>query len=183
MRRHRYNQLREAEELQKTLLFFLVGFFLGAVFYYIFQQSFESLKKQLEDNLVIWSQEENSSMALFVKCLWQHGKYLLLFGIFSLGTLKNVYQKLFSWYTGLRNGFLFMFFLFAKGVFGILVYLVSFFPQGLLFVPLYLYLFSVVNENRQDKRHVTRWICVILVFITACGLEVKINLPLMEMIL
>lgn len=183
MRRHRHNQLGNAEELQRIFLFFLIGFFLGAVFYYIFQHSFETLKKQLEENLTLWSQEESSSLTLFAKSLWQHGKYLLLLGIFSIGTLKKVYLKMFTCYTGLRNGFLLMFFLYAKGAFGILVYLISLIPHGVLLAPLYLYLFSVANENRQDKRHVTRWICVILVFITACGLEVKVNLPLMEALL
>ena len=70
MRRHRHNQLGNAEELQRIFLFFLIGFFLGAVFYYIFQQSFEELKKQLEDNLTLWSQEESSSLTLFAKSLW-----------------------------------------------------------------------------------------------------------------
>lgn len=180
MRRHRHNQLGNKEEIQKILLFFLIGFFIGAVLYYIFQNSFVSLKKQLEDNLVLWSQDGESSLSLFGKSLWQHGKYLLLLGVFAIGPLAKVYQKAFTWYTGLRNGFLLMFFLYAKGAVGMLFYIISFIPHGLLLVPLYLYLFSVTNENRQDKHKVSRWICVILIFITACGLEVKVNLPLME---
>lgn len=183
MRRHRHSQLGNTEYLQKILLFFLIGFFVGAVFYYFFQHSFEGIRKQLEENLTLWSQEGESTSSLFVRSLWQHGKYLLLFGIFSLGVLKKAYQKIFVWYTGLRNGFLLMFFFYAKGAFGLVIYFISFIPHGLLFVPLYLYLFRMVNENRQDKHQVTRWFGIIFVFITACILEVKANLPIMEALL
>ena len=39
MRRHRHSQLGNSEYLQKIILFFLIGFFVGAVFYYFFQHS------------------------------------------------------------------------------------------------------------------------------------------------
>lgn len=183
MRRHRQSQLGNTEYLQKILLFFLIGFFIGAVLYYIFQHSFADLSKQMEYNLTLWTKEGESSWKLMFSSLWQHGKYLLLFAIFSAGPLKKLYQKLFTCYTGLRNGFLLMFFLCAKGAFGLLIYPVSLIPHILLFAPLYLYSFSAVNENRQDKRRITKWVMVILVFIVACVLEVKVNLPIMEAVL
>ncbi len=46
MRRHRHSQLGNSEYLQKIVLFFLIGFFIGAVFYYFFQHSFEGIRKQ-----------------------------------------------------------------------------------------------------------------------------------------
>lgn len=118
MRRHRHGQLGNSEYLQKILLFFLIGFFVGAVFYYFFQHSFEGIRKQLEDNLTIWSQEGMDTSSVLVKSFWQHGKYLLLFGVFSLSVLKAAYPKVFVWYTGLRNGFLFLFFSMRKGHLG-----------------------------------------------------------------
>lgn len=183
MRRHRHSQLGNSEYLQKIILFFLIGFFVGAVFYYFFQHSFEGIRKQLEDNLALWSQEGKDGSSMFVKSFWQHGKYLLLFGVFSLSVLKGVYPKVFVCYTGLRNGFLLLFFLYAKGAFGFVIYFVSLFPQALLFVPLYLSLFRIVKENRQDKHKLTRWFGIAFVFIAACLLEVKVNLPLMEALL
>ena len=98
MRRHRHSQLGNSEYLQKIVLFFLIGFFIGAVFYYFFQHSFEGIRKQLEDNLALWSQEGKDGSSMFVKSFWQHGKYLLLFGVFSLSVLKEVYPKVFVWY-------------------------------------------------------------------------------------
>lgn len=183
MRRHRQSQLGNTEYLQKILLVFLIGFFIGAVFYYIFQHSFTDLSKQLEYNITLWTHEGDSSWKLLMSSLWQHGKYLLLFAIFSIGPLKKAYQKIFVWYTGLRSGFLLMFFLCAKGAFGLLLYPLSLIPHGLFLVPLYLYSFSTVNENRQDKGQITKWIIVILVYIAACVLEVKVNLPMMEALL
>lgn len=180
MRRHRYGQSGKKEELQKIFLLYLIGFFIGAVMYYIFQQSFQELRKQLEDNLMFWSQRGENTMALLGKSIWQHGKYLFLFLVFMIGPLVNLYQNIFSWYTGVRNGFLLMFFLYARGGMGIVFYVFSLIPHVFLLVPLYLHLFLNKKENRQEKHKLLRWSCVILVFITACILEVKANLPLME---
>ena len=183
MRRHRHRQLGNTEYLQKIILFFLIGFFIGGSFYYIFQSSFNNICQRLEENLNIWTKDKASTVILIGKNLWQHGKYFLLFFIFAIGPLANIYQKAFSIYTGIRNGFLLMFFLFAKGAFGLVVYFVSFFPQGLLFVPLYLYLFGDTNKSKQGRRQVIQWILILLVFVTACVLEVKVNLPIMKSVL
>lgn len=178
MRNHRHYQLGNAECFKRILLFFLIGFFIGGIFYYLFQASFENL----EQNLTIWSRTEQTVIPL-LRSFWQHGKYLLLLWVFSMNSLSWLYQKGFTIYTGIRNGFLLMFFIYSKGIFGIIIYLISLLPHGILFMLLYLYLFLLQSQNRQSKQRATRWILVLLVFITACVLEVKINLVWMEAIL
>lgn len=180
MQKHQKRRLGNTDFLQKIVLFFLIGFFIGGTFYYIFQYSFSGVCARLESNLSFWTSEDASFSLLIGKSMWQHGKYLLLYLIFSMGPLVSIYQKVFSLYTGLRNGFLLMFFLYAKGIFGLVIYLLSFFPQGLLFVPMYCYLFQGKKQNRQTHSQILRWILIVFVFVIACVMEVKVNLPIMQ---
>lgn len=181
--RMNYSRLGSREFLQKIFLCFLIGFFFGALFYYFFQNSFnESLQAVLNYNRKTWDKEV-SFVAKWFRCLWNHGKYLGLLWILSVSPIGVVSQRIFVVYTGIRNGFLFVFFLYAKSVFGVVLYLASLFPQVLLFVPIYLTLFYETTQNRQLKHGKIRIVFMILAFLTACLVEVKWNYPLMKKIL
>lgn len=182
-RRKHHNRLGNTEFLQRIILYFLIGFFCGAVFYYSFQNSFGGMQDQLEKNVSTWSVGRNSFLALFGKSLWNHGKYFILLWILSVSKISGGYQKLFTIYTGVRNGFLMLFFLFAKNLYGIVLYLASLFPHVLLLAPLYLFSFSVIQGKKQPRHKAFFGVAVLLVFGTACFLEVKCNLPLMEILL
>lgn len=163
--------VKSREFLQKILLLFLVGFFFGAVFYYVFQNSFSEITGKIK---------EQSFLRSFLYSLWNHGKYFGLFWLLSGSRVIRIYQPVFILYTGLRNGFLIMFFIFGKGVRGILVYLISLFPHCLLLVPLYLFSFFLVKENRQKKHAGPVAVILLLVFLAACYGESRWNLPLMK---
>lgn len=180
--RKKYNQRGNLENLQKILLCFLVGFFVGAVLYYLFQKSFSQMETVWKQNTAL-GEKETPFLSAFLHTLWEHGKYYILFLIMSAGRWKRAYPIVFVIYTGLRNGFFMMFLFFVYGVKGLLLTLLSSFPQALLFVPLYLFSFSYVNEKRQSKHRVGMGLAILFVFTAACLLEVKINLPLMQMFL
>ena len=181
--RKHHNRLGNTEFLQRVVLYFLIGFFCGALFYYSFQNSFEGMQTQLEKNVTSWSVGKNSFLVLLGKVLWNHGKYFALLWILSVSRMSGGYQKVFTIYTGIRNGFLMLFFLFAKNIYGLVLYFASLCPQVLLLAPLYLFSFYTIQEKRQLRHKGIFGILMILVFCAACLLEVKCNLPLMEMLL
>lgn len=178
--------MRQSERfrnLQKITLLFLIGFFFGAIFYYLFHNSFEELMIQMESSLSGWSQGGHSFGYIFLQSLWNHGKYFVLLWLLSVSRISKIYQRVFAIYTGIRNGFLLLFFVFGKGGWGIFLYLISLFPHCLLLVPLYLFSFSWINEKRYHRHRTSVYLLIVLLFFAACFLECKCNLPIMEAVL
>lgn len=176
-------QKEKLRSLQRIALFFLIGFFFGAIFYYYFQNSFEGIMKQMEEGVSGWSGEEYSFSYEFLQSLWNHGKYFVLLWLLSVSRISKAYQTAFTVYTGVRNGFLVLFFVFGRGLKGILLYLASLFPHCLILLPLYLFSFSWINESRTQKHRIPVYIFIVLMFLTACFLECRCNLPIMEAVL
>ncbi len=168
---------------RRILLLFLTGFFCGGLFYYIFQNSFSSLLVSFEGSADYWSGQEQDPIYSFVQVLWNHGKYFALLWLLAYSRIKRGYQMGFTLYTGVRNGFLLMFFLFAQGSRGILIYVCSLLPQCLIFVPLYLFCFVWINENREIRYKIPMTAAVLLLFVAACMMESRWNLPLMRFVL
>lgn len=182
--RERGSRGRRAGFLQQITLLFLIGFFIGALFYTLFQNSFSDLMTQLEGNMSAWQGREYSFWYEFFHALWSHGKYFVLLWIVSVNAgVGRIYQKGFTIYTGIRNGFLLLFFLMGKGGRGGILYLASLFPQCLLFVPLYLFCFAWQNESGKKEHRGAVYMGITALFLAACFLEVKVNLPLMGKIM
>ncbi|MCH5252370.1 MAG: stage II sporulation protein M [Lachnospiraceae bacterium] len=181
------SQIRKTGFLQKILLLFLIGFFFGALVYYIFQNSFSGLMEQMEQNMIGWSGEGYEMSNGFLQSLWNHGKYFFLLWLLSVSPVFLLYQSAFTVYTGIRNGFLVMFFIFGRGLRGIFLYFASLFPHCIVFLILYLFCFAWIRESKktdsQPKHKGFVYIAVTLVFLAACLLECKGNLPLMETLL
>ncbi len=175
-------QSEKIRSLQKIALLFLIGFFFGSIFYYFFQNSFEELMSQTEDSLSGWSRGEYSFAYEYLQSVWNHGKYFALLWLLSVSRIAKIYQRVFTIYTGIRNGFLVLFFVFGRGWKGILLYLASLFPHCLVLLPLYLFSFSLINEGRRHKHRIPLYILIALLFFFACLLECKCNLPIMEAI-
>ena len=109
--RTNHSRLLNREFLQKISLCFLIGFLCGAVFYYCFQNSFrEILQATLENNTKTWT-KETALFTEWFRSLWNHGKYFALIWLLAISPAGPVSQKIFVVYTGIRNGFLFVFFL------------------------------------------------------------------------
>ncbi len=168
---------------QNIMILFLVGFFIGAIFYYLFQNSFAELFQSMENSFVQWKTQETVSWWDFLAIMWNHGKYFGLMWILSGSKVSHWFERIFTIYTGLRNGFLMMFFLFSRGFMGIVLYFVSLMPQGVLFAPLYLFSFLYIREKRQVKRQTTIYIVLALTFLTACLFEFKFNCSWMKSLL
>ena len=108
--RTNHSRLLNREFLQKISLCFLIGFLCGAVFYYCFQNSFrEILQATLENNTKTWT-KETALFTEWFRSLWNHGKYFALIWLLAISPAGPVSQKIFVVYTGIRNGFLFVFF-------------------------------------------------------------------------
>ena len=166
---------------QKIALFFLIGFFIGAAFFYLFQNSFAGLFHPFEIQLSAWPQNSYSLSYKMVQAVWNHGRFFLLFWLLSVTRIHKLYQSAFILYTGFRNGFLALFFILGKGAAGILWYLASLFPHTLLFIPLYLFSFAWAGEKGgYGKRHKKLvYMLVVFTFFAACFLEARYNLVLM----
>lgn len=169
------------KSMQQVLLLFLVGFFVGAAFYYLFQNSFAGLLSPFENQLSSLPQDSRSLSGKMIQSVWNHGRFFLLFWLMSVTRIHKLYQSFFLLFTGFRNGFLILFFVFFRGPSGILLYLAGLFPHVLLFVPLYLFSFAWVGEKGHRREH-KAGVCVLLAlaFFAACFLEAKFNLPVME---
>lgn len=169
---------------QKIVLFFLLGFFAGALFYYFFQNSFLGLSEQMELNASQWTGESHSNFYQFIHVLWNHGKYFLLLWILTVNpTVCRWYQNILTVYTGIRHGFLVLFFILSKGVKGILFYAASLFPHTLLLLPIYLFSFLWINESRQREHGKIVISIILLLFVAACLLESRVNLAIMSRLL
>lgn len=180
---HETGRIGKNNFFQQIVLFFLIGFFIGAAFYYLFQNSFAGLIRPLEIQLSAWPENNYPFSYKMVQAVWNHGRFFLLFWLLSVTKIHNFYQSAFILYTGFRNGFLALFFILGKGAVGILWYLSSLFPHALVFVPLYLFSFAWVKERGHKREH-RRFVYIILVcsFFAACFLEAKYNLWLMAKI-
>ncbi len=175
---------RKAGFIQQVVLLFLIGFFVGAVFYTLFQNSFSGLMEQLEGNMSAWQGREYNFWYEYIHALWSHGKYFVLLWVLSVNVRAGrIYQRGFTIYTGIRNGFLLLFFLMGKGGRGCILYLASLFPQCLLLAPMYL--FSFLWQNGSGKKEHKETVCIVIMalFLVACLLEVRVNLPLMEKVM
>ena len=170
--------------LHGVVLCFLIGFFAGALFYYFFRQSFENLIVYVQDNIVRYKNSGKSVWLNVVRVLWSHGKYFIFFWIFMVNpTAEKFYQILFILYTGVRNGFLLLFFVMSQGVRGFFLYGASMFPHIFLFLPLYLFCFFWTQKNRHRRNELWVPVLIGIIFLSACFIEVKFNLPLMERLL
>lgn len=170
--------------MQQTALLFLIGFFVGAVFYTLFQNSFSDLMERLEGNMSVWQGRKYHFLYEFLQSLWTHGKYFALLWILSVNVRAGrIYQQSFVIYTGICNGFLLLFFLMGRGGSGWLLYLASLFPHCLLLVPLYLFCILWLNGTGKKEYRGIVYVAIIATFLLACLLEVKVNLPLMGKIL
>lgn len=170
--------------LQKIVLLFLLGFFAGALFYYFFQNSFLGLSEQMELNASQWTEESHGDFYQFIYVLWNHGKYFLMLWILAVNPrVCRWYQNILTVYTGIRHGFLVVFFILSKGVKGILFYAASLFPHTLLLMPVYLFSFLWINESRQREHGKAVISIILLLFVAACLLESYVNLAIMGRLL
>lgn len=181
---HESNRRGNTGFIQKISLFFLVGFFVGALFYYFFQNSFLGLSEQMEQNSKQWVREDHGNLYQFLYVAWNHGKYFLLLWILSVNRkVCQWYQNLITVYTGIRHGFLVLFFVLSRGAKGILFYFASLFPQAFLLVPVYLFSFLWINESRQREHGKAVIGILFLLFMAACLLESHANLMIMSKLL
>lgn len=177
------SRMGKSRFMKQIALLFLIGFFIGAAFYYLFQNSFSGLIKSFETQLSAWPDNTYPFSYKMVQALWNHGRYFILFWLLSVTRIHNLYQSAFILYTGFRNGFLVLFFLLGKGGVGILWYLLSLFPHALVFIPLYLFSFAWVKEKGHRREHKKLVILFLgVAFFAACFLEARYNLTLMAKI-
>lgn len=178
---NKINRTGKSSLLQQIVLLFLVGFFIGAAFYYLFQNSFAEMLGTFQKQLTSWQENKAPLSVKMVHAVWNHGRFYLLFWLLSVTRIRSLYQSAFVLYTGFQNGFLILFFVFARGPAGILLYLTSLLPHALLFVPLYLTSFSfAARKGNHTERRWGAYLLFALTFFAACFLEAKCNLILME---
>jgi hypothetical protein len=137
--------------------------------------------KPFENSLASFSEQTYPLSYKMVQAIWNHGRFFLLLWFLSFTRINQLYQSLFLLYTGFRNGFLILFFILGKGLYGIVLYLASLFPHSLLLIPLYLFSFAWIKERGHHREHKPVVVIVLVItFFAACFLEAKYNLALMQ---
>lgn len=170
-------------KIKKLLYGVGLSFLAGAMFYLFFRQSFRDVYNEIGSSMTKW-QQEKGIMAELYHSLWNHGKFFVILWILSVNrTAVRWYIRLFLGFTGIRNGFLFLFFVMNRGWMGVLCYLASLFPHCILFSLIYLYSFGLIEKKRQQKHKMLLFIILLFAFIAACLLEVYFNLPMMQKLL
>ena len=100
-------------KIKKLLYGVGLSFLAGAMFYLFFRQSFRDVYNEIGSSMTKW-QQEKGIMAELYHSLWNHGKFLVILWILSVNrTAVRWYIRLFLGFTGIRNGFLFLFFVSA----------------------------------------------------------------------
>lgn len=166
---------------KKMLLLFLIGFFSGGILVFICQSSIHEYMVNLEHQFQNWVQKEEATWQRIPAVIWERGKcylFLWLVGITRYGAAGIVVAIL---YIGLQVGFLAMYFIILKGWKGILIWLASGLPHGLMLAPLYVYSFYYIGSKRWEK-HPGKLIVMIIVFVLACILEAVLNGKLLRLV-
>ncbi len=157
---------------RKAVLFFLAGFFSGGILYYLCQKPAGDALAALEENMVLWAAQEREFFQVFLFILWERSKVFAVLWLAGYTKICKTYICAFLIYTGIQSGFLLTFFIMIRGTRGLLYWLASGFP-------LYIYSFYRLFERKREKQ--TPAILFITVcFITACLLEAKFNVPLIQ---
>ncbi|MDY2921269.1 MAG: hypothetical protein SOT18_00340 [Eubacterium sp.] len=170
-------------KIKKLLYGMGLSFLAGALFYLFFRQSFGDVYDEIVSSMAKWQQQKGIFSELY-HSLWNHGKFFVILWIFSVNrTVVHWYIRLFLGYTGIRNGFLFLFFVMNRGWMGVLCYLASLFPHCILFSLIYLYSFALIERKRQQKHKMLLFVAMLSAFVAACLTEVYFNLPIMQKLL
>lgn len=164
---------------KKAVLFFLAGFFSGGILYYLCQEPAGEALAALEENMVLWAAEEKEFFQVFLFILWERMKVFAVLWLAGYTKIYKAYIGAFLIYTGIQSGFLLTFFIMVRGSRGILYWLASGFPHLLLLAPLYVYSFYRFYERKREKQ-MPAILFIVICFITACFLEAKFNVPLIQ---
>ncbi len=161
--------------VQRIVFFFLIGFFFGGIFYFIFCDYFSGLSVE--------TYSSGFSVSLLISSICHHGKYYALLWLLSTSRFAYIYPTVFTVYTGVRNGFLMLYFMCASGFYGLALYFVSLFPHAFLFVPLYIYSFYLIRKEKAPRHRVLIILLLICMYGAGCYMETRVNLPLMSCML
>lgn len=164
---------------KKAVLFFLAGFFSGGILYYLCQQPAADALAALEENMLLWAEEEREFIQVFLFVLWERGKVLSVLWLAGYTKLYKAYICAFLVYTGIQSGFLLTFFVVTRGARGMLFWLATGFPHLLLLAPLYVYSFYRIFERKRDKA-MPAVLFVAVCFVVSCVLEARFNVPLVQ---
>lgn len=171
--------IRSHSKIKELILLFLLGFFLGGIIFFLFQKSYIDILHQMDLGVANWAEKETPFIRLLIYTIYEQGKYFVLLWLLSATYIAVPYMIVFVVYKGFGYGFLFSFFISIHGVKGIMFSLGSLFPQALLLIPMYLFLFQFVYRGKKEKRMLVLFL-LSGVLIMACFLEAYFNIPLMR---
>lgn len=164
---------------KKAVLFFLAGFFSGGILYYLCQEPAADALASLEENMVLWAEEETEFVQVLLFVLWERGKVLSVLWLAGYTKIYKAYICAFLVYVGMQSGFLLTFFVVFRGTKGLLYWLVSGFPHLLLLAPLYVYSFYRIFERKREKV-MPALLFIVVCFVVSCVLEARFNVPLVQ---
>ncbi len=173
------NMLKSQSKIKQLILLFVLGFFFGAVFYYLFQKSYMDTLQQMDAGAANWASKDTSFIRLFLYSLYEHGKYFILLWLLSVTKLAVPGIVVFTVYRGFGLGFLFSFFMNLHGAKGFMFFFGSLFPHMLLFLPMYIFFFAFIHRGKKEKQNLV-FLMLTAALVMACFMEVYFNIPMMK---
>lgn len=112
---------RSHSRIKRMILLFLLGFFFGTLFYWIFRNSFYQELREI-NQLAVTAQSPSWKAFLFIA--WEQTKTYGLLWVLSSTPLKIPYIVWIILYKGFTNAFIFSFFIMEYGWYGIRLWLI-----------------------------------------------------------
>ncbi len=162
-----------------AILLFLAGFFFGGILYYICLEPAGDQLMEMNENILLWAEEEVSFWESFPFILWERGKVFVLLWLAGYTKIYKSYVQGFLMYAGMQAGFLLLFFVLSQGAGGVLLWMGTGIPHLFLLVPLYLYSFYRIYERRREKS-VAAVVVIVIWFLVSCLMETWGNIPLLQ---
>ncbi len=159
------------------ILLFLLGFFFGTLFYWIFRNSFYQELREI-NQLAVTAQSPSWKAFLFIA--WEQTKTYGLLWVLSSTPLKIPYIVWIILYKGFTNAFIFSFFIMEYGWYGIRLIVCYELPHGPVFLLIYLLTFAKIEKENHNKR---LWLILVSLYVAlmlACFLEIHFNIPWMK---
>lgn len=166
---------------KKGVLFFLAGFFLGGILYYMCQEPMKQLLETMKQDMALWASEEQNFLQAYLFVIWERGKVLFIVWLAGFTKIYKAFCGAFLSFCGMQTGFLLLFFFSLYGTKGVLLWLSSGVPQLFVYIPLYLFSFYRIFERRREK-NMPSLLFVFVFFLFGCFLEAKFNVPLVKFV-
>ena len=182
--------------IKRILFFWIAGFIfgstLGVFFLPQYKEQYLYIQKQLYTSILGMNPKD---LSYFIFCIFDQVKQMIMIILITFTIFLEIYGKILFMWRGIVTGFLFSAAVKCFGGTGWILFLVSWFPQGIFYALAFIIQFAICYKMREEnksgnlkvKGDLAKWgfiflLCFISILIGGY-LECGINLSLLKKIL